>query len=152
MPQQVDESLCSPRLEFFFVVVMWVYFLTLHKKNQIFCHCICVWVDFISECFVLRILYSYAHGWLLLACQVDLLETGSHCNVFTAALTTRNQRQDVHSTIRHKAEGTTCLQEQRNVVADTADCVFKGRIVIDVSKKCCYSFLATLSHCVLCSM
>ncbi|CAM9905294.1 unnamed protein product [Ectocarpus sp. 4 AP-2014] len=63
--------------------------------------------------------------------QIDLLETGSHCNVFTAALTTNNQRQDVHSTIRHKAEGTTCLQEQRNVVSDTADCVFKGRIVID---------------------
>lgn len=71
--------------------------------------------------------------------QIDLLETGSHCNVFTAALTTKNQRQDVHSTIRHKAEGTTCLQEQRNVVSDTADCVFKGRIVIDVSGlvSCC---------------
>lgn len=39
----------------------------------------------------------------------------------------------MHSTIRHKAEGTTCQQEQRNVVSDTADCVFKGRIVIDVS-------------------
>lgn len=65
--------------------------------------------------------------------QIDLLESGSHCNVFTAALTTKNQRQDVHSTIRHKAKGTTCLQEQRNVVSDTADCVFKGRIVIDVS-------------------
>ncbi|CAM9749930.1 unnamed protein product [Pylaiella littoralis] len=63
--------------------------------------------------------------------QIDLLESGSHCNVFTAALTTKNQRQDVHSTIRHKAKGTTCLQEQRNVVSDTADCVFKGRIVID---------------------
>eukprot|EP00752_Nemacystus_decipiens_P011214 g9965.t1 len=63
--------------------------------------------------------------------QIDLLETGSHCNVFTAALTTKNQRQDVHSTIRHKARGTSCTQEQRNVVADTADCVFKGRIVID---------------------
>ncbi|CAN0189894.1 unnamed protein product, partial [Hapterophycus canaliculatus] len=63
--------------------------------------------------------------------QIDLLSSGTHCNVFTAALTTNNQRQDVHSTIRHKAEGTSCLQEQRNVVADTADCVFKGRIVID---------------------
>ncbi|CAM9734804.1 unnamed protein product, partial [Laminaria digitata] len=63
--------------------------------------------------------------------QIDLLASGSHCNVFTAALTTKNQRQDVHSTIRHLAEGTTCLQEQRNVVSDTADCVFKGRIVID---------------------
>lgn len=71
--------------------------------------------------------------FFLLLSQVDLLETGSHCNVFTAALTTKNQRQDVHSTIRHKAKGTTCLQEQRNVVSDTADCVFKGRIVIDVS-------------------
>lgn len=65
--------------------------------------------------------------------QIDLLESGSHCNVYTAALTTGNQRQDVHTTIQHKAEGTTCLQEQRNVVADKADCVFKGRIVIDVS-------------------
>ena len=64
--------------------------------------------------------------------QIDLLASGSHCNVFTAALTTKNQRQDVHTTIRHLAEGTTCLQEQRNVVSDTADCVFKGRIVIDV--------------------
>lgn len=65
--------------------------------------------------------------------QIDLLETGSHCNVHTAALTTKNQRQDAHTTIRHKAEATTCLQEHRNVVADTADCVFKGRITIDVS-------------------
>lgn len=63
--------------------------------------------------------------------QIDLLASGSHCNIFTAALTTKNQRQDVHTTIRHLAEGTTCLQEQRNVVSDTADCVFKGRIVID---------------------
>lgn len=70
---------------------------------------------------------------LLRCChQIDLLDSGSHCNVFTAALTTKNQRQDTHATIRHKAEDTTCLQEQRNVVSDTADCVFKGRIVIDV--------------------
>lgn len=78
---------------------------------------------------------TYTIQWLyfLLAFrQIDLLASGSHCNIFTAALTTKNQRQDVHTTIRHLAEGTTCLQEQRNVVADTADCVFKGRIVIDV--------------------
>lgn len=64
--------------------------------------------------------------------QVDLTGTGSHCNVYTAALATGKQRQDVHTTIHHKAEGTTCTQEQRNVVTDKADCVFKGRIVIDV--------------------
>lgn len=65
--------------------------------------------------------------------QVELTETGSHCNVFGAALTTGKQRQDFHSTVHHKAEGTTCTQEQRNVVSDMADCVFKGRIAIDVS-------------------
>lgn len=70
---------------------------------------------------------------LFLRRQIDLLAGGSHCNVYTAALTTGNQRQDVHTTIQHKAEDTSCLQEQRNVVSDSADCVFKGRIVIDVS-------------------
>ena len=93
------------------------------------------WIFFETECFpcfadshfFVSILYSGSEF------QVDLLESGAHCNVYAAAVTTKNQRQDIHSTIRHKAHGTTCVQEQRNIVADKADCVFKGRIVIDVS-------------------
>eukprot|EP00177_Eucheuma_denticulatum_P001927 GFKZ01003437.1.p1 GENE.GFKZ01003437.1~~GFKZ01003437.1.p1 ORF type:complete len:603 (-),score=81.35 GFKZ01003437.1:1794-3602(-) len=65
-----------------------------------------------------------------LAIGVDLVKKGAHGAVLGSLVSDGYQVLDIHSRICHDAESTTSEQLQKNVAADHARTVFKGRIIV----------------------
>lgn len=61
---------------------------------------------------------------------VDLVRNGAHGAVFGSLVSDGYQVLDMHSRICHDAESTTSEQLQKNVAADHARSIFKGKIVV----------------------
>merc|ERR1712061_985207 len=60
------------------------------------------------------------------------LEGGSSsCKVIGTMLANDNQQLDLHSLIHHSVPGCESDQKQKNIVADAAECIFKGSIRVD---------------------
>lgn len=60
--------------------------------------------------------------------HVDLLSPSANCSVYGITLAGQRQSLDMHSSILHGAPSATSRQQQRNVVADRGEAIFKGRI------------------------
>ncbi|KAG5192431.1 hypothetical protein JKP88DRAFT_259387 [Tribonema minus] len=63
--------------------------------------------------------------------QVELNGAKAHCNLNAAALCSGDQSVDFHTQMGHAAPDTTMEQQHRNIVADSSDCIFKGRVRVD---------------------
>ena len=62
--------------------------------------------------------------------HVDLMETGANCSVNGVTLAQAKQSLDLHSSITHDAPQALSRQQQRNVIGDRGEAIFKGRIRI----------------------
>ena len=62
--------------------------------------------------------------------HMDLKQTESNCSISCVALSTEKQSMDLHSSIVHDAENAISRQQQRNVIGDRGEVIFKGRIRI----------------------
>lgn len=63
--------------------------------------------------------------------QIELGQTGAHTELRAAALTDGKQFIDYHTQLGHGAESTTSIQQQRNILAGSSECIFRGRIRVD---------------------
>lgn len=57
-------------------------------------------------------------------------ETAANCTVHGVTLAHTKQSLDLHSSIYHNAKGQTSRQQQRNVIGEQGEAIFKGRIRI----------------------
>jgi len=62
--------------------------------------------------------------------HVDLVEPRANCSVHGVTLAGPRQSADLHSSITHDAPEAVSRQQQRNVIADRGEAIFKGRIRI----------------------
>ena len=62
--------------------------------------------------------------------HMDLKQTESNCSISCVSLATKKQSMDLHSSIIHDAENAISRQQQRNVISDRGEVIFKGRIRI----------------------
>jgi Fe-S cluster assembly protein SufD len=62
--------------------------------------------------------------------HVNLTEVGANCSLSGVSLAGDKQSLDMHSNILHDARACTSRQQQRNVIADRGEAIFKGRIQI----------------------
>eukprot|EP00622_Pseudochattonella_farcimen_P002144 FR737019.1.p1 GENE.FR737019.1~~FR737019.1.p1 ORF type:complete len:185 (+),score=16.89 FR737019.1:29-556(+) len=56
---------------------------------------------------------------------------GGKAEITTILMAGETQISDLHSSITHNAPDTISRQQQRNVVSDRGECVFKGRIKVE---------------------
>jgi Fe-S cluster assembly protein SufD len=63
--------------------------------------------------------------------HIEMAEKGAGCEVMGLCVAYGHQALDLHTTIGHGAADTTSVQEQRNVLSENSECVFKGRIRVD---------------------
>lgn len=59
------------------------------------------------------------------------MEERAHCDLNAVALCSGSQFIDYHTQMGHASPETTMEQQHRNIVADSAECVFKGRVRVD---------------------
>ena len=62
--------------------------------------------------------------------HVDLIEPRANCSVHGVTLAGPRQSADLHSSITHDAPEAVSRQQQRNIIADRGEAIFKGRIRI----------------------
>ena len=62
--------------------------------------------------------------------HINLGSPGSNCSLGVVALSNKDQTMDLHSSIVHDAESARSRQQQRNVIGDKGEVIFKGRIRI----------------------
>jgi Fe-S cluster assembly protein SufD len=62
--------------------------------------------------------------------HVDLIESNANCSVNGVSLAQARQSLDLHSSITHDAPSALSRQQQRNVIGDKGEAIFKGRIRI----------------------
>jgi len=63
--------------------------------------------------------------------QVELSDEGAFGEVNGAMFGSGRQNLDFHTSIRHNAENTQSAQQQKNIVGEASDIVFKGRIRVE---------------------
>jgi Fe-S cluster assembly protein SufD len=56
---------------------------------------------------------------------------GGHTEIKAAALCNDRQFIDFHTQLGHAAPDTTSEQQQRNILAGSSECIFRGRIRVD---------------------
>ncbi|KAJ1433807.1 hypothetical protein B484DRAFT_394345 [Ochromonadaceae sp. CCMP2298] len=62
--------------------------------------------------------------------HIALAETQSNCSLHCITLAGERQSLDLHSNILHGAPDCVSRQQQRNVIADKGEAIFKGRIQV----------------------
>lgn len=62
---------------------------------------------------------------------VILLGRSASCEVSTTMIAGDKQQLDLHSLIHHAVPGCRSKQQHKNIVADMAECIFKGSIRVD---------------------
>lgn len=62
---------------------------------------------------------------------IGLEGTSSSCDVFATMLGGGKQQLDLHSLIHHSVPGCESRQQHKNIVGETAECIFKGSIKVD---------------------
>ncbi|CAM9389980.1 unnamed protein product [Chrysoparadoxa australica] len=63
--------------------------------------------------------------------QVELTGEEAHTDLAGLVLASGNQQLDNHTELGHSVPGATSEQDQRQILADSSDVVFKGRIRVD---------------------
>jgi len=80
---------------------------------------------------------------------VALLGESAGCEVNGVMVAAEAQQLDLHSLIHHSVPSCTSSQKQKNIVSDSAECIFKGMIRVDkqaqrtTSDQICRSLLVT---------
>mmetsp|Transcript_125637 Transcript_125637/g.391190 ORF Transcript_125637/g.391190 Transcript_125637/m.391190 type:complete len:560 (+) Transcript_125637:2-1681(+) len=80
--------------------------------------------------YALRVVQSGARAARLNA-VVSLVGGGASCDVSAVMVASGAQQLDLHSLIHHIVPGCESKQQHKNLVADAAECIFKGSIVVD---------------------
>ena len=62
--------------------------------------------------------------------HIDLIGEGANCSLSGVTLSNTKQSLDIHSSILHDSPSAMSRQQQRNVVGDRGEAIFKGRIRI----------------------
>jgi len=62
--------------------------------------------------------------------HIDLKGEGANCTLSGITLSNTKQSLDMHSSILHDSPSATSRQQQRNVIGDRGEAIFKGRIRI----------------------
>ena len=62
--------------------------------------------------------------------HIDLLHPGARTSLNCVALSAKDQSLDLHSSILHDAESAVSRQQQRNIVGDNGEVIFKGKIKV----------------------
>lgn len=62
--------------------------------------------------------------------HIDLKGEGANCTLTGITLSNTKQSLDIHSSILHDSPSATSRQQQRNVIGDRGEAIFKGRIRI----------------------
>ena len=62
--------------------------------------------------------------------HIDLLQPEAGCSLNCVMLSSKDQSMDLHSSIVHDTESAKSRQQQRNVIGDSGEVIFKGRIKI----------------------
>jgi len=62
---------------------------------------------------------------------VALLGEKSCCGLSATMIAYQEQQLDIHSIIHHQVPSCKSSQQQKNVVADSGECIFKGSIFVD---------------------
>jgi Fe-S cluster assembly protein SufD len=60
--------------------------------------------------------------------HIDLLKSGANMSINGTLLAHSRQSLDMHSNINHSSADTSSRQQQRNVIGDKGEAIFKGRI------------------------
>lgn len=63
--------------------------------------------------------------------KIALLGESSSCDLTGVMMADQRQQLDLHSDIHHSVPGCTSKQQHKNIVADSAECIFKGSIRVD---------------------
>lgn len=80
--------------------------------------------------YTLRVVQT-GSGTARLNAAVLLTGEASSCDVSAAMIACDKQQLDLHSLIRHSVPGCKSKQQHKNVVADGAECIFKGSIAVN---------------------